>query len=153
MFDVARNLALVRERVQAAARASGRDPVEITLLAVSKTQPLPSIRAALAAAQHVCGEKYLQEALDKIAAGLGDGCAFSAHRTGRASERWAGSVLVRGFKLDEADAARVIAAWLRSGLLLEEEYRHPTQRKLRMGVRVVDARRPTVSAAETGNLN
>jgi hypothetical protein len=85
-------------------------------------------------------------ALDKIAAGIGDGCAFSAHRSGRATERWAGSVLVRGFGLDEADAARVIAAWLRSGLLLEEEYRHPTQRKLRMGVRVDDAKRPTVSA-------
>ena len=49
--------------------------------------------------------------------------------------------------LDEADASRVIAAWLRSGLLLEEEYRHPTQRKLRMGVRVDDARRPTVAGA------
>jgi hypothetical protein len=83
-------------------------------------------------------------ALDKIAAGIGDGAAFSAHRTGRATERWAGSVLVRGFGLDEADATRVIAAWLRSGLLVEEEYRHPTQRKLRMGVRVDDARRPTV---------
>jgi pyridoxal phosphate enzyme (YggS family) len=68
MFDVARNLALVRERVQAAARASGRDPAEITLLAVSKTQPLPTIRAALAADQHLFGENYLQEALDKIRA-------------------------------------------------------------------------------------
>lgn len=68
MFDVARNLALVRERIQAAARASGRDPAEITLLAVSKTQPLPTIRAALAAGQGVFGENYLQEALDKIGA-------------------------------------------------------------------------------------
>lgn len=85
-------------------------------------------------------------ALDKIAAGIGDGAAFSAHRSGRATERWAGSVLVRGFGLDEADAARVVAAWLRSGLLLEEEYRHPTQRKLRMGVRVNDAKRPTVGS-------
>ncbi len=91
------------------------------------------------------------QALDKIAAGIGDGAAFSAHRSGRATERWAGSVLVRGFGLDEADAARVIAAWLRSGLLLEQEYRHPTQRKLRMGVRVDDAKRPTAAAPPTGS--
>ena len=42
----------------------------------------------------------------------------------------------------------MIAAWLRSGLLVEEEYRHKTQRKLRTGVRVVDAKRPTQGAPD-----
>ncbi|MGH8369372.1 MAG: YggS family pyridoxal phosphate-dependent enzyme [Gammaproteobacteria bacterium] len=66
MLDVARNIALVHERIQAAAYASGRDPGEIALLAVSKTQPTSCIRTALTAGQRLFGENYLQEALDKI---------------------------------------------------------------------------------------
>jgi hypothetical protein len=81
--------------------------------------------------------------LDLIAAGDGEGAAFSAHRTGRAAGRWAGQVLVEHFGFEPDEAARVIAAWLRSGLLVEAEYRHPVQRKSRLGLRVVDAKRPT----------
>jgi hypothetical protein len=94
-------------------------------------------------------------ALDLIAEGAGEGFAFSAHRTGKAAGRWAGGVLVRGFGFEEDEAARLIATWLRSGLLVEEEYRHAGQRKLRLGVRVVDARRPTAArpAAETVHNN
>jgi hypothetical protein len=86
-------------------------------------------------------------ALDLIAAGAGEGFAFSAHRTGKNKERWAGGVLVRGFGFEDDEAARVLAIWLRSGLLVEEEYRHAGQRKLRLGVRVVDAKRPTAGPA------
>jgi hypothetical protein len=82
-------------------------------------------------------------ALDLIAAGPGAGMAFSAHRTGRGGgERWAGRVLVQHFSHDEGAAARVIAAWLRSGLLEEAPYHDGQQRKTRLGVRVVDAKRP-----------
>jgi hypothetical protein len=81
--------------------------------------------------------------LDRIAAGDGDGAAFSAHRTGRAAGRWAGQVLVEQHGFEPDEAARVLAAWLRSGLLVEAEYRHPTQRKTRLGLRVIDAKRPT----------
>lgn len=92
-------------------------------------------------------------ALDRIAAGTLDGCAYAATRGGRSGERWVGQVLTQGFGLDDGDAARVISAWLRSGLLEEFEYRHPTQRKLRLGVRVDDTKRPTIPAnpSTTGN--
>lgn len=89
------------------------------------------------------GATDCNRALDQIAAGTPEGEAFSAHRTSKDTRRWAGGVLVRGFGFEEDEAARVIAAWMRSGLLVEEEYRHATQRKLRLGLRVVDARRPT----------
>lgn len=82
-------------------------------------------------------------ALDLIAAGDGEGAAFSAHRTGRAAGRWAGQVLVDAFAFEPDEAARVIAAWQHAGLLVEAEYRHPVQRKPRLGLRVVDAKRPT----------
>lgn len=84
-------------------------------------------------------------ALDLIAAGDAEGAAFSAHRTGRSAARWAGQVLVDGFGFEPDEAARVIAAWQSAGLLVEAEYRHPVQRKPRLGLRVIDAKRPTTS--------
>ena len=50
--------------------------------------------------------------------------------------------------LTEADAARVLAAWLRAGLLIETEYRDQVHRKTRRGVRVVDAKRPTAASPQ-----
>ena len=61
------NLQRVRERISAAAAASGRDPATIRLLAVSKTVPVSAIRTALAAGQQCFGESYLNEALEKMA--------------------------------------------------------------------------------------
>ncbi len=84
-------------------------------------------------------------ALDAIAAGPGEGLLYTAHRRGaEVSDRWAGRVL-EGFGLDEATAARVLAAWLRSGVLEETEYRHPQQRRSRRGLKVNDAKRPTMT--------
>mgnify|MGYP001408434020 CR=1 FL=1 len=58
-------LAVVRQRVDAAARASGRSVDEITLIAVSKRHPAASV-SALATLGHVdFGESYIQEALAK----------------------------------------------------------------------------------------
>lgn len=59
---VAANLADVRRRIEAAARAVGRDPAAITLVAVSKAQPEERIVAALQAGQRVFGENYVQPA-------------------------------------------------------------------------------------------
>ena len=80
-------------------------------------------------------------ALDLIAAGPAEGL-LTAQRTGRASERWAGRIFTERFGLSEAAAMRVIAAWVKSGLLREASYDTP-QRKTRMGVAVTDALRPT----------
>ena len=89
-------------------------------------------------------------ALDLIAAGPGGGAAYAAWRRGAyAGERWAGRVLMREFGLDQGEATRVIAAWMRSGVLEEATYRDGRQRKARLGVRVVDAKRPTDSAPAT----
>jgi hypothetical protein len=59
---VATNLLAVRARIAAAARAVGRDPAEVTLVAVSKAQPDARVLATLAAGQRVFGENYVQEA-------------------------------------------------------------------------------------------
>lgn len=67
MTPISANLQAVRERIDAAARRFGRDPAGIALLAVSKTWPADSVRAAAAAGQRAFGENYVQETVEKIA--------------------------------------------------------------------------------------
>ena len=55
-------------RIEQAARAAGRDPGAVRLLAVSKTFPAADVRAVHALGQRAFGENYVQEALAKQAA-------------------------------------------------------------------------------------
>ncbi len=66
--DIAGNLAEVRRRIAAAAEEAGRDPGEVTLVAVSKVHPAAAVEAALAAGQTVFGENRVQEAQGKYPA-------------------------------------------------------------------------------------
>src|ERR1041385_2833940 len=52
----------VLARIHSAARAAGRDPGDVELVAVSKQQPWPRVEAMLAAGQRVFGENRVQEA-------------------------------------------------------------------------------------------
>jgi pyridoxal phosphate enzyme (YggS family) len=52
----------ILERIAKAARAAGRDPGDVTLVAVSKQQPWERIEPVLAAGQTVFGENRVQEA-------------------------------------------------------------------------------------------
>ena len=54
-----------RERIGRAARAAGRDPATVRLLAVSKTHPAEAVRAAWGLGQRAFGENYVQEAAAK----------------------------------------------------------------------------------------
>jgi pyridoxal phosphate enzyme (YggS family) len=56
----------VRSRIYSAAKAAGRDPAEVTLVAVSKGKSAELMRAAATAGVTDFGENYLQEALGKI---------------------------------------------------------------------------------------
>ena len=67
-MSVAARLAEVRARIDAAARAAGREPSSVRLVAVSKTFPLDAVREAYAAGHRDFGENRVQEALQKIAA-------------------------------------------------------------------------------------
>ena len=66
LTDVAANLAAVRQRIAAAARAAERAPESVALVAVSKTQPAEAVAAALAAGQRLFGENRVQEAAEKF---------------------------------------------------------------------------------------
>lgn len=62
------NLGAVGDRIASAARAAGREPAAVTLVAVSKTHPAASVRAALEAGHRSFGENRVQEAQAKYPA-------------------------------------------------------------------------------------
>src|SRR5712692_6386032 len=67
-MSTADNIALVRERIDTAARRAGRRPQEIALMAVSKTFPPERIREAYNAGLWLFGENRVQEFAGKAEA-------------------------------------------------------------------------------------
>lgn len=65
--QLAQNIAHVRERIGEAALKVGRDPAEVTLVAVSKTRPVELVEWAYNLGVTDFGENRVQEALPKIA--------------------------------------------------------------------------------------
>ena len=59
---IADRVAFIRTRIAETARSIGRDPVSVTLTAVSKTQPPEAIDSILATGQRTFGENRVQEA-------------------------------------------------------------------------------------------
>ena len=68
MTEISTNLAQVRARIGTAAAQVGRDPADITLVAVSKTKPIAAIEAAYHAGQRDFGENRLEELWPKVEA-------------------------------------------------------------------------------------
>ncbi|HNR13125.1 MAG TPA: YggS family pyridoxal phosphate-dependent enzyme [Thermodesulfobacteriota bacterium] len=66
MSSIAENIDMIKNRIAEAARRVGRDPEEITLIAVSKTVAAARVREAVAAGLNDFGENYVQEAREKI---------------------------------------------------------------------------------------
>ncbi|HSA59532.1 MAG TPA: YggS family pyridoxal phosphate-dependent enzyme [bacterium] len=66
---ISKNLLEVRNRIAAAVRRAGRKASDITLVAVSKGQPVEKILEAIAAGQRDFGENYAQELLDHLPVG------------------------------------------------------------------------------------
>jgi pyridoxal phosphate enzyme (YggS family) len=58
----------VLARIASACAVAGRDPADVTLVAVSKTVPVDRLRAAVAAGLTALGENRVQEAADKVPA-------------------------------------------------------------------------------------
>jgi hypothetical protein len=68
MADIAGNLEHVRERIAEAAHRSGRDPDDVTLVAVTKTFPADVVLTAYEAGARHFGENRAREGISKITA-------------------------------------------------------------------------------------
>jgi len=65
-MSVAQNISHTRERIAAACKRAGRQPHEVTLVAITKTQPVSIIREAVSAGITILGENRVQEAVEKV---------------------------------------------------------------------------------------
>ena len=99
MVDIKENVAQVRERIAAACRRSGRGPEDVKLVAISKTFPRESIRAAYEAGLRDFGENRVQEAAAKRPA-LSD-LSITWHMVGH-------------LQTNKAKAARELFHWVHS---------------------------------------
>ena len=79
---IATALGEIRARIDDAARAAGRPPESVRLVAVSKTHPAGAVAAALAAGQTLFGENRVQEAQAKFPALRSDHPALRLHLIG-----------------------------------------------------------------------
>ena len=64
--EIAQNIKIVRDNIEKACSRCGRDPKEVTLIAVSKTKPVEDVRAAMAAGMEYFGENKVQELTMKM---------------------------------------------------------------------------------------
>lgn len=62
---LADNLKIVHSNIEAACKLSGRNPSEVTLIAVSKTKPLEAMKQCYALGERYFGENYVQEMINK----------------------------------------------------------------------------------------
>ena len=77
-MNLADNIERVRQRIRAACERAGRNPDSVTLLAVSKTHPPETIRAAADCGQIFFGENKVQEAKAKIPLSRADCAGISS---------------------------------------------------------------------------
>ena len=76
----------VLDRIAKAAKNAGRDPDDIRLIVVTKTQPIEAIQAVVEAGATDLGENYVEEALPKIT-GLKSEKAIKWHMIGHVQSR------------------------------------------------------------------
>ncbi|HEX3513740.1 MAG TPA: YggS family pyridoxal phosphate-dependent enzyme [Trebonia sp.] len=90
--ELSRNLAATRDRIAAACAAAGRDPAELTLIAVTKTYPASDVLALAGLGLTDFGENRDQEAAPKAAAVAAAGQPVTWHFVGQLQSNKAHSV-------------------------------------------------------------
>jgi pyridoxal phosphate enzyme (YggS family) len=141
-MSIALNLASVHARIEAACAACGRDPREVTLLAVSKRMPESAIREAYAEGQRDFGENYVQELVQKAEA-LRDLPELRLHLIGHLQTNKAKLVARAAHAVQSVDSVRVAEALARAV---------PAGRVLRVHVQVNAAGEATKSGAELSEV-
>src|SRR5215218_10846553 len=111
--DLEENLRAVRARIDAAARAAGRDPSEVSLLAVSKTWPADAVRDLAALGQRDFGENRAQELLGK--AGELSDLPLRWHFIGQLQRNKAAAVARLGAVVHSVDRPALAAVLDRAG--------------------------------------
>ena len=108
--ELAANLADVRERLAAACARTGRDPSELTLVAVTKTWPADDVLRLAALGVTDIGENRDQEAAPKAAAVAAAGVTVRWHFVGQLQRNKARSVAGYADLVHSVDSVRLATA-------------------------------------------
>jgi PLP dependent protein len=104
--SISENIAQVRRRIAEAARRAGRNPTEISLMAVTKTQPPERIREAYHAGLRLFGENRVQE-FDGKAGALRDLAAAEWRMIGHLQSNKAAKAVELFTGVDSVDSLRL----------------------------------------------
>ena len=110
-MSIAENLRSVRQRMDAAARAAGRDPGSVLLVGASKMNGADACREAVAAGIDALGENRVQEMTAKLAEHAYDGAPL--HFIGHLQRNKVRQVVGRADLIQSA-GSREPADWIRS---------------------------------------
>lgn len=108
--ELAANLEAIRDRITAACTAAGRDPADVTLVAVSKTWPAADVLRLAALGIVDFGESFDQEARPKSAAVGAAGIGVRWHFVGRLQRNKCRSVAGYASAVHSVDRAELVAA-------------------------------------------
>jgi PLP dependent protein len=106
--ELARNLATVRERIAAGCALAGRDPAELTLIAVTKTYPASDVLALASLGQADFGENRDQEAAPKAAAVAQAGQPVAWHFIGQVQSNKANRIAGYASFVHSVDRPRLV---------------------------------------------
>lgn len=85
----------------------------------------------------------LNAALDAIGDGPSPGQRWTQRKSGAGGGmRWCGIPIMRTLSIEEGPAGKMLAVWIKEGLLVEGPYRDPQSRKDVNGITVTDSKRP-----------
>jgi hypothetical protein len=112
--QIAENLAAVREDIAAAARKAGREPSEVSLIAVTKTYPASDVRVLAELGVLDVGENRDQEAAPKARATAGLGLRW--HFIGQLQTNKAVSVAEYAAFVHSVDRVRLVSALSRAAV-------------------------------------
>ena len=107
-MSIAENVARIFADIEAAARAAGRDPKEITLCAATKMNDAPRVREAIAAGIRCCGENRVQELTAKLADNAYEGAQI--HFIGHLQTNKVKQVVGKVSLIQSVDSLRLLQA-------------------------------------------
>jgi PLP dependent protein len=108
--ELAANLAAVRARVARACAGAGRDPDEVTLIAVTKTYPASDVDLLAGLGVHDIGENRDQEAAPKAREVAAAGAPVRWHFVGRLQRNKCRSVVGYADVVQSVDSVRLAVA-------------------------------------------
>ncbi len=107
--DLEAGVERVRERIARACQRTGRDPDSVTLVAVTKGQPVEAIRAAYSAGLRHFGENRIQEAVPKIEAAKASGVEATWHLVGHLQSNKARAAAADFDVIHSVDSPRLLS--------------------------------------------